>query len=454
MQRPSRNIDSQSLSDASSVMNAPQIETVMCDSASYTQDDSATICEQRQEPLPNLENCDSTVFPRAKANWFFGEWDSLANFDFESLVRHPDREKLALLVASAQLQIGSQDAAIKTLRLAVKWGCSAKLIAQVLIAGVHNTLGRASTLAGHNERAAAHFQSAVSLGDTTTDELMGHTRCVREMLKLGLLPQAAALMDKSLTLATVKSQRPGLVDARLTTLGSDLELLRGGLNLAASRTQLYGGMTNSSIEKLATSQLGQDLWVLEKTGYKRNGYFVEFGATDGILLSNTLLLERQFGWHGICAEPHPRFFSQLQKNRNCTVTNACIAGQTGKQVEFILADEYGGIADFANDDNHAEKRQAFQRLSQTMQVTTTSLHDMLTIHNAPQRIDYLSIDTEGSEYDILKDFPFERWRIQCITVEHNFSSIRQPIQQLLESLGYKRIEAKWDDWYFLDVNNE
>lgn len=408
-----------------------------------------------KEHASTVESYNLSDLARAKKNWLLGEWDLLAQLDLELLVQHPDRENLALLLAAAQQQIGESAAALKSTRCAIAWGCSARFVAQVLIAGVHNTLGRATALAGQVAGSAAHFQSAVSMGgsETGADELMCHTRSVREIIKLGLLPQAAELMDQSLTLACVKTQTPGNLDARLKTLGYELELLRGGLNLATERAQLHGGASGRSFEQLAASQIGQDLWVLAKTGYKRNGYFVEFGATDGVFLSNTFLLERQFDWRGICAEPHPRFFAQLEKNRACLVTNACIAGQSGRQVEFILADEYGGIADFANDDNHADKRDAFRRLGHTMQVTTTSLHDLLTTHNAPHNIDYLSIDTEGSEFDILKDFPFDQWRIQCITVEHNFSAIREPIQQLLEPLGYQRIEAQWDDWYFLNENN-
>jgi hypothetical protein len=87
---------------------------------------------------------------------------------------------------------------------------------------------------------------------------------------------------------------------------------------------------------LSPSQLGQDLCVLEQTNYKKGG-FVEFGATDGVLLSNSYLLEKEFGWQGLCAEHNPKYFKQLQKNRNCTVNEACIAGETGKVVEFVTA---------------------------------------------------------------------------------------------------------------------
>jgi FkbM family methyltransferase len=392
----------------------------------------------------------------AKTNWFFGEWEVLAGTNLAMLGKHPDRGTMALLVAAAQQQMGEPDAALKSARLAIQWGCSSKLVAQILIAGVHNTLGRATALAGQDERAASHFKSAVAIGTSTTEdaEIVGHSRSVREMTKLGLLPQVAELMDKSLALASSKSKRPALADARLKALESELEVLRGSLHLAIQRGQLSGDAKPRSLSNLSASQLGQDLWVLEQSGYKRNGFFVEFGATDGILLSNTLLLESRYGWSGICVEPQPGFFDQLKKNRNCVVLNACISGQTGQQVEFIQAEEYGGIADYAGDDMHADKRQAYRTLGKTMQVTTLSLHDLLTNQRAPHNIDYLSVDTEGSEYEILRAFPFDQWRIQCITVEHNFSETREPIRQLLQPLGYQRIEAQWDDWYFLNDSKQ
>ena len=70
-------------------------------------------------------------------------------------------------------------------------------------------------------------------------------------------------------------------------------------------------------------------------------------------------------------------------------------------------------------------------------------------YNAPKNINYLSIDTEGSEYSILEKFPFHNWNIVLITVEHNFEAQRELIFQLLIKYGYKRIEKEWDDWYFL-----
>ena len=188
--------------------------------------------------------------------------------------------------------------------------------------------------------------------------------------------------------------------------------------------------------------------MLERTGYKRGGFFVEFGATDGVLLSNTYLLEKEFGWQGICAEPNPKMFERLKKNRNCIVSDACVGSRSGEIVEFVLAREFGGMAKDMESDMHAHKRKAYYAdPAYRTSLIVISLDDLLTQHKAPSTIDYLSIDTEGSEYEILRNFPFERWNVRLFTVEHNFSASRQPIRELFESKGYRCTEAKWDDWF-------
>ena len=81
-----------------------------------------------------------------------------------------------------------------------------------------------------------------------------------------------------------------------------------------------------------------------------------------------------------------------------------------------------------------------------------SLDDLLDEHGAPQRIDYLSIDTEGSELEILSKFDFKRWPFKVICCEHAYTSARQPLFELLTAKGYKRVHediSQFDDWYVL-----
>ena len=85
-------------------------------------------------------------------------------------------------------------------------------------------------------------------------------------------------------------------------------------------------------------------------------------------------------------------------------------------------------------------------------VDTISLTDMLEKHKAPYLIDYLSIDTEGSEFDILASHDFSKYTFKVITVEHNYQPQRDLIHELLTKHGYvRKFEdiSLQDDWYVL-----
>ena len=80
------------------------------------------------------------------------------------------------------------------------------------------------------------------------------------------------------------------------------------------------------------SQLGQDKIVDEYFRGKRHGVFVDIGAYDGLTFSNTLMLERERDWTGICIEPLPDIFAELRKNRRCICVQACIGNREEGEV--------------------------------------------------------------------------------------------------------------------------
>lgn len=412
----------------------------------------------KPDDAPNAHTYDAALLPRTRSQWQFGDWDSLTQLDRDTLQHHPDRAELALLAAAGRLQIDRFDEARCYLRLAEDWGVSKKLISHLLIAGVLNSIGRVYLAKSEEKAALNYFENAIEIVRPDVDrQLIGEARAVREAAQLGMLVQAARLMDSQLNAAKISKDQE---QARIKILEIEIELLHHELSLAQQRQQLFAfkeietGVNKIGseewkvqIERKSVSQLGQDLWVLEKTGFKRGGYFVEFGATDGVLLSNTWLLEKEFDWQGICAEPNPKFFAQLKKNRNCIVSNQYIGRETGQKVEFILADAYGGSREFADVDRHKEKRKAYAAVGHITNFTAISLDEFLEQHHAPHDIDYMSIDTEGSEFDLLSSFPFEKWNINRFTIEHNYAEQRDHIHELLTRNGYFRIEREWDDWY-------
>jgi FkbM family methyltransferase len=202
------------------------------------------------------------------------------------------------------------------------------------------------------------------------------------------------------------------------------------------------------------SQVGQDRWVIETLGNQSSGFFVDIGAGDGIELSNTYLLEKRLGWRGIAVEPNPSFFERLQANRSCVKESSCIvsAQKDGGRFDLVLDGHLSAISDCCNKvlENSQEYR---PRVS----VAGISLAHLLDKYSAPRVIDYLSIDIEGGEYDVLKGFPFEQYTFQTITVEVNAYLGREQlcrrddIRILLESNGYRFVRASdhlgIDDFY-------
>ena len=193
--------------------------------------------------------------------------------------------------------------------------------------------------------------------------------------------------------------------------------------------------------RASSAQLFQDLFVLFHLSEKPDGYFVEFGACDGIHLSNTYQLELRYGWSGIVAEPARTWHSKLTSNRKCIIDLRCVWARSGDSLTF-------------NETENAEQStiNTFAGMKGThYTVPTISLNDLLSEHNAPRRFDYLSIDTEGSELEILRQFDFVYWCPRVITVEHNFSEPkRSQIRLLMAENGYHQVLSGvtfWDDWY-------
>lgn len=169
-----------------------------------------------------------------------------------------------------------------------------------------------------------------------------------------------------------------------------------------------------------TSQIGQDLFVLSETNFKKNGFFVEFGATNGISLSNTYILEKEYGWRGILAEPAKFWQIELANNRICNIEHNCVWKESGITMTFTEADmsEYSTISKFKSADSLSQHRGGISYAVQTI-----SLEALL-----------------------------DKYKFKLITCEHNHSENREKIFQLLTKNGYTRKYesiSRVDDWYVL-----
>ena len=203
------------------------------------------------------------------------------------------------------------------------------------------------------------------------------------------------------------------------------------------------------------SQLYQDVFASFIVGNKFEKTFLEFGATDGLELSNSYMLENSEGWKGALSEPSPQWHSSLKKNRkDCKIITKCIWSESGKKLDFFMSDNgaLSTINDFIENDkismpSNTEER---KKNGKIIPVETISLNDVIKEFFSDITPSYISIDTEGSEFEILKSFDLDIYRPKVFTIEHNFTNYQNQIDDLMKSHNYKRIFKQltaFDAWY-------
>jgi hypothetical protein len=187
------------------------------------------------------------------------------------------------------------------------------------------------------------------------------------------------------------------------------------------------------------SESGQDVWLLE-IAYPgvRDGYFVDVGSADGVEGSNTKALEER-GWTGVCIDPFP---TNMQ-SRTCRMYKEVVSDVAGKHVKFRASGTLGGI------EPSIGRWRAQAARGPQVELTTVTLGDILDRTHAPPFIQYVSLDIEGAEYDALRGFPFDRYTMGVLDVEHNFEEPkRAQIAALMLAHGYRFVRS-WlqDDFY-------
>lgn len=192
------------------------------------------------------------------------------------------------------------------------------------------------------------------------------------------------------------------------------------------------------------SQIGQDRWVCEFFNFKRDGFFLDIGAFDGVSISNTWTLEKELGWKGICIEAGIQNVHQCALNRNCRVMHFAVTDFMG-QVNFHEVSGLGKIT-----------------FNGEQTVDAVTMDYILKLHPCPRHIEYASLDVEGSEPDVLKGFPFDEYQVDLWTIEHNLYSDgpmhKDEIYKIMKEHGYIRVKEDaghynitppqpFEDWY-------
>jgi len=206
----------------------------------------------------------------------------------------------------------------------------------------------------------------------------------------------------------------------------------------------------AAFEAPTNSQIEQERWVLAMCGGRPGGRFAEIGAFDGVLHSNTCFLEGDHGWSGVLVEPNPILFARLAASRKAACLERAVHREGGQLLSFVPSQEIGTLAEYAESDGYAEHRRKAISENGLITVETVTFDQMDAADGrAGSGFDYVSLDTEGSELDILRTIDLARHAIALFTIEHNFvEPRREQMRTLLAEAGYKRLNVGFDDWYW------
>jgi hypothetical protein len=218
------------------------------------------------------------------------------------------------------------------------------------------------------------------------------------------------------------------------------------------QTSIIKRLTELSIEPFSTialidlvensySELGQDLIIALLTNFKRNGICVEIGASDGINCSNTKMLEEKYGWTGLLVEPNTKHHKTLEL-RGFDKSFSAVANMNGPVYFYDK-----GSLSFTS----KKKRFGYKI------VDGKTIESLLCQYLNPDVIvDFVSIDIEGNEFEVLLNFEFSKWKVTYFIIEHNYSEQEKLIDNLMESSGYKRFLRSWSsqDAYYYHISQE
>jgi FkbM family methyltransferase len=199
------------------------------------------------------------------------------------------------------------------------------------------------------------------------------------------------------------------------------------------------------------SQLLQDLWVVSQHGLYP-GYFLDIGAGHPINISNTWILQSQFGWKGIVFEPNAEFsllHSQIRRSEEVETLKFAVTPLKQDFMKYKSDGEYSGNPDNFPGELHSERNKRRASIP-TEEVQATTLREIIETRQL-SRIDYISLDIEGGEIDLLKSFPFDICQVHLISVEHNFRAVDiREIDLFLERQNFRKSlesETEWDAFY-------
>lgn len=196
-------------------------------------------------------------------------------------------------------------------------------------------------------------------------------------------------------------------------------------------------------------QDGEDKYIKSLFPSMYVGTCVDVGAYDGVSLSNTLYFEQR-GWRCLCIEPIDEAFEKCQMFRKESVK--CCASDSDKEdqvftVFYLNGNNTSAISSLRPDERLIQSHKHLIDRTQSYRVPVRSLTSLLDEHHFPEDIDFISIDTENTELDVLKGIDFMKYNIRLLVIEDNFNEPH--CENYLKPFGYKKIHRIGVNDFFL-----
>lgn len=182
----------------------------------------------------------------------------------------------------------------------------------------------------------------------------------------------------------------------------------------------------------------------QKNGLKKRGYFIDLACADGVTINNTFFLEKYLKWDGLLFEPNPHFKEKIMINRTSKLIEKCISDRNDQKIKFRIDNGMlGGIVSESTDNNFKYRSDELKKAN-IIEINTSTLDKELDRNNAPSLIDYMSLDVEGAEYLVLKNFPFDKYKFRCMSIERP----NKQLDILLDLNNYRQVaHLKFDVIY-------
>ena len=379
---------------------------------------------------------DESLLEKARIQWQFGDWQRLVKLERNLLENHPDRAKLALLIAAGHIQLNNNQQARQYLRLASEWGCDKKLISQLLVSGVYNSLGKLSAINGQGQRALQHFESAIVIGAPTSE--------------INLLTQARAskqleLIDLQLGSSPSKSISP--------IFQSVSALIENKLDVKKSKDIQQKQSSNSDNKPKFGSDADIDDFIEDLVPFlsSRSITYVDIGSFIGEVFLKLFQSKKIKIREAHLYEPNPESYRKLKENiSGCSLSslhayNFAISKKS-KDILFSAAKSMSKRLAVSMDADSA---------SNIFKADCFPLDDLATTFT-DHHIDLLKIDVEGEEMEVLSTASnlLKEQKIDIIYIEVGFNNkgtqqtYLVDIDIFLQSYGYRvfKIYEQTNEW--------